>query len=143
MTLLGNFVRTREQGEKSMDWRSMNGIRSSSRALSFLRRTLIIASHASFAPFVPYERLIFFLSGHAIKISQQSHLSRPTGEGPCSHVSPRPDAINRVPTPPLFMSGTCSSACLPTTSCGNMHAAFLNSAWAQKCKMQPSESSTV
>src|SRR6266516_6656489 len=79
MTLLGNFVRTREQGEKSMDWRSMNGIRSSSRALSFLRRTLIIASHASFAPFVPYERLIFFLSGHAIKISQQSHKSAPTG----------------------------------------------------------------
>ena len=61
-----------------MDWRSMNGIRSSSRALSFLRRTLIIASHASFAPFVPYERLIFFLSGHAIKISQQSHKSAPT-----------------------------------------------------------------
>src|SRR5947209_6616259 len=76
MTLLGNFVRTREQGEKSMDWRSMNGRRSSSRAFSFLRRTLILASHASFAPFVPYERLIFFLSGHAIKISQQSHQCR-------------------------------------------------------------------
>src|SRR6266568_5313360 len=46
MTLLGNFVRTREQGEQSISWRSMNdmsSIRSSSRDISFLMRTLILA----------------------------------------------------------------------------------------------------
>ena len=76
MTLLGNFVRTREQGEKSISWRSMNdmnGMRSSSRAISFLMRTPILASHGSFTPFVLYERIIFSLSGHLYKISQQSH----------------------------------------------------------------------
>ena len=77
MTLVGNFVRTREQGEKSSSWRSMNGMRSNSRTISFLMRTLILASHASFAPFVPYEWIIFFLSGHLYKISHQSHSSRP------------------------------------------------------------------
>src|SRR5260221_10654052 len=51
----------------------MNGMRSSSRAISFLMRTLILASHASFALFVLYKRIIFFLSGHLYKISQQSH----------------------------------------------------------------------
>ena len=51
----------------------MNSIRSSSRAISFLMRTLILTSHASFAPFVLYERIIFSLSGHLYKISQQSH----------------------------------------------------------------------
>src|SRR2546430_12675355 len=76
MTLLGNFVRTREQGEQRMYWRSMNGMRSSSRTHSFLMKTLILASHASSAPFVPFERILFFLSGHLYKISQQSHLSR-------------------------------------------------------------------
>src|SRR5437868_13688019 len=75
MTLLGNFVRTREQGEQRMYWRSMNGMRSSSRTHSFLMKTLILASHASSAPFVPFERILFFLSGHLYKISQQSHLS--------------------------------------------------------------------
>src|SRR5947199_10556847 len=77
MTLLGNFVRTREQGEKRTYWRSMNGMRSSSRTHSFLMRTLIFASHASFAPFVPFEQIMFFLSGHLYKISQQSHKCRP------------------------------------------------------------------
>src|SRR5437899_11850138 len=72
MTLLGNFVRTREQGEQRMYWRSMNGMRSSSRTHSFLMKTLILASHASSAPFVPFERIMFFLSGHLYKISQQS-----------------------------------------------------------------------
>src|SRR5437660_5491105 len=38
MILLGNFVRTREQGEKSLPWRSMKGIRSNSRTMSFLMR---------------------------------------------------------------------------------------------------------
>src|SRR3954452_23244236 len=38
------------------------------------------------------------------KISQQSHLSRPTGVGPCSHLFPHPDAINLVPTPPCSLS---------------------------------------
>jgi hypothetical protein len=51
----------------------MNSIRSSSRAISLLMRVLILASHASFAPFVLYERIILFLSGHLYKISQQSH----------------------------------------------------------------------
>jgi|SRR5438045_4921650 hypothetical protein len=50
-------------------------MRSSSSDISFLMRTLILVSHASFAPFVPYRRIISLLSGHAIKISQQSHLS--------------------------------------------------------------------
>src|SRR2546421_13073279 len=45
---------------------------------SLSMRTRISAYHASFAPFVPYEWFIFFLSGHAIKISQQSHKSAPT-----------------------------------------------------------------
>src|SRR6266702_1978672 len=79
MTLLGNFVRTREQGGQSLSWRSMNdmnSIRSSLRDISFLMRSLFLASHASFAPFVLYERIIFFLSGHLYRISQQSHLSR-------------------------------------------------------------------
>src|SRR5438105_325867 len=79
MTLLGNFVRTREQGEQRMYWRSMNGMRSSSRTHSFLMKTLILASHAPSAPFVPFERILFFLSGHLYKISQQSHKSAPTG----------------------------------------------------------------
>ena len=56
-----------------MYWRSMNGMRSSSRTHSFLMKTLILASHASSAPFVPFERILFFLSGHLYKISQQSH----------------------------------------------------------------------
>src|SRR5438105_12047356 len=79
MTLLGNFVRTREQGEQRMYWRSMNGMRSSSRTHSFLMKTLILASHASSAPFVPFERILFFLSGHLYKISQQSHQSAVIG----------------------------------------------------------------
>ncbi len=54
----------------------MNSIRSSSRAISFLMRTLILTSHASFAPFVLYEPIMFFLSGHLYKISLQS-LSSP------------------------------------------------------------------
>src|SRR5579859_7905237 len=78
MTLLGNSVRTSEQGEKSIYWRSMNGMRCNSRAASFLMKTLISVSHASFAPFVPYERIIFFLSGHLDRISQQSHVSPPS-----------------------------------------------------------------
>src|SRR5256714_9416954 len=92
MTLLGNFVRTREQGEQRMYWRSMNGMRSSSRTHSFLMKTLILASHASSAPFVPLERIMFFLSGHLYKISQQSHLSptppiyRPSVDLPVSDV---------------------------------------------------------
>src|SRR5947209_9623646 len=95
MTLLGNFVRTREQGEQRMYWRSMNGMRSSSRTHSFLMKTLILASHASSAPFVPFERIMFFLSGHLYKISQQSHKSAPTDNsytpvdgGTCLTVSP-------------------------------------------------------
>ena len=48
-------------------------MRSSSSDISFLMRTLILVSHASFAPFVLYKRIIFFLSGHLYKISQQSH----------------------------------------------------------------------
>src|SRR5437588_5315354 len=44
---------------------------------SLSMRTRILASHASFAPFVPYEWLMSLLSGHAIKISQQSHELRP------------------------------------------------------------------
>src|SRR5438270_4115804 len=78
MTLLGNFVRTREQGEQSIFWRSINGMNSmgrNARALSFLIRTRILASHASFSPFVLSERILFSLSGHLDKISQQSHLS--------------------------------------------------------------------
>ena|SRR3989440_4009598 len=73
MTLLGNAVRTSEQGEKSLSWRSMNGMRCHARAASFLLKTLIAVSHASFAPFVPSERIMFFLSGHLDRISQQSH----------------------------------------------------------------------
>jgi len=60
-----------------MYWRSMNGMRSSSRTHSFLMKTLILASHASSAPFVPFERILFFLSGHLYKISQQSHKGPP------------------------------------------------------------------
>ena len=78
MTLLGNAVRTSEQGEKSLSWRSMNGMRCHARAASFLLKTLIAVSHASFAPFVPSERIMFFLSGHLDRISQQSHRSGPT-----------------------------------------------------------------
>ena len=52
-------------------------MRSTSGAASSLMSTLILVSHAAFAPFVPHARIISFLSGHAIKISQQSHLSRP------------------------------------------------------------------
>jgi len=52
----------------------MNSIRRSSRAISLLMRMLILASHAFFAPFVLYERIILFLSGHLYKISQQSHI---------------------------------------------------------------------
>src|SRR2546421_2841154 len=89
MTLLGNFVRTREQGEQRMYWRSMNGMRSSSRTHSFLMKTLILASHASSAPFVPFERIMFFLSGHLYKISQQSH------KGPPIH-SPPPSPLRMV-----------------------------------------------
>ena len=48
-------------------------MRSISGAASSLMSTLILVSHASFAPFVPNARIISFLSGHAIKISQQSH----------------------------------------------------------------------
>ena len=55
----------------------MNSIRSSLRAISCLMRTLILTSHASFASFVPYERMVFFLSGHLYKISQQSHAYAP------------------------------------------------------------------
>src|SRR2546425_477108 len=76
MTLLGNFVRTSGQGEQIISWRSMNdmnSIRSSLRAISCLMRMLILTSHASFAPFVPYERMMSFLSGHLYEISQQSH----------------------------------------------------------------------
>src|SRR6266849_4669676 len=73
MTLLGNFVRTREQEEKRNSWRSRSSMRSISGAASSLMSTLILVSHASFAPFVPNARIISFLSGHAIKISQQSH----------------------------------------------------------------------
>jgi hypothetical protein len=54
-------------------------MRSNSRPISFLMRALILASHASFAPFVPYERIMFFLSGHLYKISQQSHECGPYG----------------------------------------------------------------
>ena len=78
----GKFIRTRGHGEKSISWRSMNNmnsIRSGSRTISFLMRTLILTSHASFAPFVLYEPIIFFLSGHLYKISQQSHTSGLTG----------------------------------------------------------------
>jgi hypothetical protein len=53
-------------------------MRCNSRATSFLMKTLIPVSHASFAPFVLYERIIFFLSGHLDRISQQSHKSAPT-----------------------------------------------------------------
>src|SRR2546421_1175511 len=92
MTLLGNFVRTREQGEQRMYWRSMNGMRSSSRTHSFLMKTLILASHASSAPFVPFERIMFFLSGHLYKISQQSHKSAPTvSPGSCNYLLRRWD----------------------------------------------------
>ncbi len=52
-------------------------MRSTSGAASSLMSTLILVSHAAFAPFVPHARIISFLSGHAIKISQQSHVSRP------------------------------------------------------------------
>jgi hypothetical protein len=55
----------------------MNSISSSSRAIAFSGKTLILISHASFAPFVLYKPTILFLSGHLYKISQQSHLSRP------------------------------------------------------------------
>ena len=48
-------------------------MRRTSGAASSLMSTLILVSHASFAPFVPHARIISFLSGHAIKISQQSH----------------------------------------------------------------------
>jgi hypothetical protein len=54
---------------------------------SSLKKTLISVSHASFAPFVPYERIMFFLSGHLDRISQQSHKSGPTG---CRVRSPYP-----------------------------------------------------
>src|SRR5260370_4046926 len=50
----------------------INSIRSSSRAISFLMRALLISSHASFTPFVLYERIMFFLCGHLYKISQQN-----------------------------------------------------------------------
>jgi len=56
-------------------------MRSTSGAASSLMSTLILVSHASFAPFVPHARIISFLSGHAIKISQQSHKSGPTDGG--------------------------------------------------------------
>ena len=65
-----------ENKEKSISWRSMNDMnstRSSSRAISFLMRMLILISHASFAPFVLYEPIISFLSEHLYKISQESH----------------------------------------------------------------------
>jgi hypothetical protein len=94
MTLLGNFVRTSGQGEKSISWRSINGMnsmRSSARAISFLMRTLIHAAHASFAPFVLSERAIFSLSGHLYKISQQSHKSAPT------HAPSLREAFHRCP----------------------------------------------
>ena len=52
-------------------------MRSISGAASSLMSTLILVSHASFAPFVPNARIISFLSGHAIKISQQSHSYTP------------------------------------------------------------------
>ena len=74
-----------------MYWRSMNGMRSSSRTHSFLMKTLILASHASSAPFVPFERIMFFLSGHLYKISQQSH------EGPPRRSTP--------PSPPTEFDG--------------------------------------
>src|SRR5260370_2933415 len=77
MTLLGNFVRTREQEEKRNSWRSISSMRSTSGTASSLMSTLILVSHASFAPFVQNARIISFLSGHAIKISQQSHQSGP------------------------------------------------------------------
>ena len=48
-------------------------MRSISGAASALMSTLILVSHAYFGPFVPNARIISFLSGHAIKISQQSH----------------------------------------------------------------------
>ena len=54
MTLLGNFVQTREEEEKSLSCRNMIGMRSSSKAISFLMSTLLLLSHASFAPFVPH-----------------------------------------------------------------------------------------
>ena len=66
----------------------MNSIRSSSRAISFLMRTLILTSHASFAPFVLYEPIIFFLSGHLYKISQQSQ-EFVVGNQSSTHVSKR------------------------------------------------------
>ena len=44
-------------------------MRCNSRTASFLMKTLIPVSHTSFAPFVPYERIIFFLSGHLDRIS--------------------------------------------------------------------------
>ena len=53
----------------------MNSMGRNARALSFLMRTRILASHASFTPFVPHERILFSLSGHLDKISQQSRIS--------------------------------------------------------------------
>ena len=53
-------------------------MRCNSRAASFLMKTGMAVSHASFAPFVPYERIMFCLSGHLDRISQQSHESAPT-----------------------------------------------------------------
>jgi hypothetical protein len=48
-------------------------MRCNSRGASFLMKTSISVSHVSFAPLVPYEQIMFFLSGHLDRISQQSH----------------------------------------------------------------------
>src|SRR2546421_8384465 len=88
MTLLGNFVRTSGQGEQILSWRSMNDMnsrRSSLRAISCLMRMRILTSHASFAPFVPYERIMFSLSGHLYKISQQSHVYKAFSSAPARY----------------------------------------------------------
>ena len=84
----------------------MNGMKSSARAISFLMRTRILASHASFAPFVLSERIIFSLSGHLYKISQQSHESfvgnqpavpGPRGICPVNIRLPLQDAARKAP----------------------------------------------